>query len=62
MTMMTTERVEFRVYVMGCCKHILCWVNPRPPTYCPACGATVYPQVKQWAHVVDDKATIEYRQ
>jgi hypothetical protein len=35
------ERVHFRVIQMPCCNHILCWVNPRLPTFCPECGSSV---------------------
>lgn len=44
--MRTTERVVFRLIQMPCCGHLLCWVNPRYPTYCPQCGKFVYDRVK----------------
>jgi len=52
------ERVVFRLYRMECCGHQLCWVNPRPPTFCPECGERVYPQVRGWAVVVDERAIL----
>lgn len=55
----THELVKFRLYVMQCCSHALCWINPRPPTFCPCCGKMCYPDVKQWAHVVDDEAVLQ---
>jgi len=57
---MRYERVNFRLYRMVCCGHLLCWVNPRPPTFCPECGANVYPEVRGWALHVDDEAVIQY--
>jgi hypothetical protein len=53
------EMVKFRLIPMGCCGHILCWVNPRYPTFCPACGERVYPTVKQWPTIIDDEAWLE---
>jgi hypothetical protein len=53
------ERVNFRLIQMGCCGHLLCWVNPRFPTFCPQCGERVYPTVKQWVHQHDDEAVLE---
>lgn len=34
----TNELVIFRLMRMPCCGHMLCWVNPRRPNYCPECG------------------------
>ena len=42
----TNEQVEFRYMRMDCCGHLLCWINPRLPTYCPECGTCVYPRVR----------------
>lgn len=36
--MINREMVPFKLYHMPCCGHLLCWVNPRPPSYCPECG------------------------
>lgn len=57
---MTTERVHFRLFVMECCNHALCWVNPRPPTYCPECGKFCFPAVRGWATITDDDARLRY--
>ena len=34
----TWEVCHFRLIRMPCCSHLLCWVNPRLPNYCPECG------------------------
>lgn len=41
------ERVHFRLIHTPCCGHMLCWVNPRLPTYCPECGTMIISQLKQ---------------
>lgn len=41
------EMVQFRLFQMPCCGHMLCWVNPRLPSHCPECGATVLARLKQ---------------
>jgi hypothetical protein len=43
---MTTEFIHFKLFTMPCCGHMLCWVNPRYPSYCPECGKHVYPDIK----------------
>jgi len=58
--MITNERIVFRVFSMGCCGQLLCWVNPRYPSHCPECGVSVYPQIKGWAVIVDDNAHLKY--
>ena len=58
--MRTTERVFFRLLYMECCGHILCWVNPRLPTYCPECGVLCYPKVRGWHRLEDQNATLKY--
>jgi len=35
---LTTEFIKFKLIQMPCCGHLLCWVNPRFPSYCPECG------------------------
>lgn len=40
------EKVRFRLIQMPCCKHQLCWVNPRLPTYCPECGTMVISKLR----------------
>jgi hypothetical protein len=44
---MTNEKIQFRLFVMPCCKYQLCWVNPRLPSHCPDCGKAVYIRLKQ---------------
>lgn len=44
--MITNEQVQFRLFLMPCCGHLLCWVNPRLPSYCPACGKQIYKELK----------------
>lgn len=55
-----TEQIPFKLLHMECCGHLLCWVNPRYPSYCPECGDRVYPQVKGWATFICDKAILKY--
>ncbi len=40
------ERVHLRVLQMPCCNHLLCWINPRLPTFCPECGQSVIRQLR----------------
>lgn len=55
------ERVHFRFFVMPCCHHQLCWVNPRNPTYCPECGAPMrHGFLKDAVRVSDSNATLHY--
>jgi hypothetical protein len=42
----TTEKLQFTLFEMPCCKHLLCWVQPRMPAYCPSCGASVMIQLR----------------
>lgn len=58
MTTRTTERVEFRLFHMECCGHLLCWVNPRVPSFCPNCSRGCYPAVKGWATLIDKDASL----
>lgn len=44
--MKCNERVFFRLIKMPCCGHLLCWVNPRLPTYCPECGKLMFTELK----------------
>jgi hypothetical protein len=60
-----TERIKFRLIVMPCCQHQLCWVNPRLPTHCPECGALVAMTLRtdpSCIMISDDKATLRYHQ
>ncbi len=43
---MATERVMFRLFSMPCCRHQLCWINPRLPTFCSECGSKVLMQLR----------------
>lgn len=56
---MSIQQVEFRLYNMECCGHLLCWVNPRHPSFCPQCGKHVYPQIKGWFTETDKNATLK---
>ena len=40
------EKVGLRVFSMPCCKTLICWINPRLPTYCPECGQSVLRKLK----------------
>lgn len=55
-----TERVVFKLISMPCCGHLLCWVNPRWPTYCPTCGKSILAYVKQGVLHSDDEAELTY--
>jgi hypothetical protein len=57
---MSSERVLFRLLVMPCCHHQLCWVNPRLPTYCPECGVCIHATVKESVLIRDERATLRY--
>lgn len=52
-----TENIQFRLFNMPCCHHLLCWVNPRLPNFCPECGKSVVLALreKKEATVVNDK-------
>lgn len=58
--MSTKERVQFRLIQTPCCKTLLCWINPRFPSYCPECGKSIYPEVRGNVLVSDDTAWILY--
>jgi hypothetical protein len=58
---MSTDKVEFRLLHMECCGHMLCWVNPRFPMYCPQCGKFCYPEVKGWVAMIDREAMLRYK-
>lgn len=60
----TRERILFRFIITPCCKHQLCWVNPRLPTHCPECGEQIYTRLKfEMGHILinDDQAWLEYQ-
>jgi len=59
----TREQIHFRYIQMPCCNHLLCWVNPRLPSYCPECGTSIYRQLRfELGHILGEsqKAWIEY--
>jgi len=61
----TTEKLIFTLFQMPCCKHLLCWVQPRIPTYCPSCGTQIMTQLRSgdytlktgvgWFKLVEDR-------
>ena len=62
---MKHERVHFRYFVMPCCNHNLCWVNPRLPSHCPECGAAVYSKLRtngEHTRVSDPNASLHYKE
>ena len=48
--MAINEKVPFRLFHTPCCGHLLCWVNPRPPAYCPECGKFILAAIKSGEH------------
>lgn len=58
---MITERVHFRLLHTHCCGALLCWVNPRLPSFCPECGEKVYPEIKADVRFEDTSAMLKYR-
>lgn len=63
--MATNERVVFRLIVMPCCNHQLCWVNPRYPSHCPECGQHIYARLRadpSCIMITDENATLRYSQ
>lgn len=57
------EQVKFRLFHMPCCGHLLCWVNPRLPTYCPECGEHVLLRLKSGEHTrVCDEAWLKFKE
>lgn len=57
---MAVERVHFRYIACPVCKHQMCWVNPRLPSYCPECAAHIYPVIKSEVMISDLNATLKY--
>lgn len=56
-----TERVPFRLLTTPCCGTLLCWVNPRLPTFCPECGKHIYPEVKSCITHSDENAILKMK-
>jgi predicted nucleic acid-binding Zn-ribbon protein len=52
------EKVVFRLIKTPCCGHLLCWINPRFPTYCPECGTNIFTTVKQHVMYKDEDAEL----
>lgn len=48
----TNEKVDFRLFNTPCCGHMLCWLNPRLPTYCPECGKMILMELRTGEHTV----------
>jgi hypothetical protein len=59
---MPNEKVKFRLFQMPCCGHLLCWVNPRLPTFCPECGTKVYLELKtgEYTRILDDNTWMRW--
>jgi hypothetical protein len=55
------ERVKFKLLQMPCCGHLLCWINPRPPNYCPECGSHIFGNVNNRMVAFDDEAMLTYK-
>ena len=55
----THEKVMFRLIQTPCCGTLLCWVNPRFPSFCPECGTSVYPGIRGCVLQADDNAWLE---
>ena len=49
------EKVPFRLFQMPCCGMLLCWVNPRLPTYCPECASLVLAKLRQGDCTLDER-------
>lgn len=56
---MSYERIPFKLIVCPECSHALCWVNPRVPTYCPACGKNIFARIKESIRFSDDNAELK---
>ena len=56
---MSHERIHFRLLQTPCCGTLLCWVNPRFPSFCPECGKGIYPQIKGGVLMDDDNAWLQ---
>lgn len=60
--MVTHEICYFRLIMTPCCNHLLCWVNPRLPSFCPECGTKILAKLRtegEWIRVADPKATLK---
>lgn len=57
----STEVVPFRLIHTECCGTLLCWVNPRLPSFCPECGKPCYPDVRGWIVSEDQRGILKLR-
>jgi hypothetical protein len=44
---MSRQRVLFRLIQTPCCGTMLCWVNPRLPSFCPECSKPILMHLRQ---------------
>lgn len=51
----TNERVPFRQLQCPACMHLLCWVNPRLPSYCPECGQSIIARLKAGEGILETR-------
>jgi hypothetical protein len=59
------ERIQFRLIQTPCCGTMLCWVNPRLPTYCPECGVNIFRQLRFNGSMIlisDERAWLEHHE
>lgn len=45
--LITNEMVEFRLIQCPECGHIICWLNPRLPSYCTECGKFIFAKLRR---------------
>jgi hypothetical protein len=45
-TRATNEQVPFKLIECPECKHQICWINPRLPTYCPECASLIHMKLR----------------
>ena len=60
----THELVTFKLIKTPCCNHLLCWVNPRLPNYCPECGTCILAKIRIDPSCIrhrDDRAELKVR-
>ena len=46
------EHIHFRLIQTPCCGHLLCWLNPRLPTYCSECGKSIFTDLRVQAEKI----------
>jgi hypothetical protein len=52
---MNLTKVPFRLIQAPCCGTLLCWINPRLPTFCPECGKPILRELKFSGVLVEAK-------